>query len=111
MPSAQFDSSLEDSLIKEPNIRGGNIKARTRCTQPLKYSGSLDSYKYHDSTPVIGREFQGLQVKDLLQASNSDQLIKDLAVISMPTFHVENEYTINIHQSPNAALSSSETKM
>ena len=64
------------------SIRGGNAKARTRCRKPLTYSGSLDSYSHQDVTPVIGREFQGLQAVDLLQAHNSDQLIQDLAVTS-----------------------------
>ena len=81
MPSAQLNVPEDaDNSIQESNIRGGNIKARTRCSQPLLYSGSLDPYKCHDSTPVIGREYQDLQVADLLGASNSNQLIKDLAV-------------------------------
>jgi alpha-ketoglutarate-dependent taurine dioxygenase len=41
-------------------------------------SGSLDKYQHQDITPVIGREFEGLQVTDLLQGD--EQLIKDLAV-------------------------------
>lgn len=64
-------------------IRGGNEQARPRLTNPLVYSGSLDSYTHNDLTPVIGREYKGVQVADLLKASNSDQLIKDLAVTSM----------------------------
>lgn len=64
-------------------IRGGNEQSRPRITKPLVYSGSLDSFSNNDLTPVIGREFRGLQVVDLLKASNSDELIKDLAVTSM----------------------------
>lgn len=71
MPSAHINSS---------SIRGGNAQARTRCTRPMEYSGSLDSYTHRDMTPVIGTEYEGLQVVDLLQASDSDRLIKDLAV-------------------------------
>jgi len=41
-------------------------------------SGSLDKYKHQDLTPVIGREFEGLQVTELL--SGDEQLIKDLAI-------------------------------
>lgn len=41
-------------------------------------AGSLDKYKHQDLTPVIGREFEGLQVTELLTAD--EQLIKDLAV-------------------------------
>lgn len=41
-------------------------------------SGSLNKYKHQDLTPVIGREFEGLQVTELLK-SNA-QLINDLAV-------------------------------
>ena len=54
--------------------------ARTKLDKPLSYSGSLDSYTQSDLTPVIGTEFEGLQVVDLLSAKNSDALIRDLAV-------------------------------
>jgi alpha-ketoglutarate-dependent taurine dioxygenase len=54
--------------------------ARTKLDKPLEYTGSLDSYSQSDLTPVIGTEFEGLQVVDLLSAKNSDALIRDLAV-------------------------------
>lgn len=57
-------------------------EARTRLTKPLEYSGSLDSYKSSDLTPVIGREYHGLQVADILAAKNSDVLVRDLAATS-----------------------------
>jgi alpha-ketoglutarate-dependent taurine dioxygenase len=54
--------------------------ARTKLDKPLSYTGSLDSYTQSDLTTVIGTEFEGLQVVDLLSAKNSDVLIRDLAV-------------------------------
>ena len=72
------------SIIEEhgagQNIVGGHATARSRLTQPLKYSGSLDRYTFNDVTPVIGREFLDLQIVDLL--NSHDDLIKDLAVTS-----------------------------
>ncbi|KAJ4392311.1 hypothetical protein N0V93_005936 [Gnomoniopsis smithogilvyi] len=58
---------------------GGNVQARTRLSQPLKYTGTLDSFKNQDLTPVLGREYEGLQVRDLLKWG--DEMIRDLAVI------------------------------
>ena len=72
MPSVEYVDYLG------ANIRGGNTIARTRCLRPLVNSRSLDKYRHQDLTPVIGREFEGLQVTDLL--SSDEQLIKDLAV-------------------------------
>jgi hypothetical protein len=72
------------SLIPESevdhNILGGHPDARPRIAQPLKYSGSLDQYKSNQLTPVIGTEFEDIQVTDLLAAD--DQVIRDLAVTS-----------------------------
>lgn len=87
MPSFPTNTLSEDHL-DGASTRGGNARARTRCTKPLVYSGSLDSYTYQDVTPVIGREFQGLQVVDLLAAHNSDQMIRDLAVTSNPPTYI-----------------------
>ena len=61
-------------------FRGGHIEARTRNTEPLIYSGTLDKYQNRDLTPIIGREFNGLQVRDLLNSSDRRQRIKDLAI-------------------------------
>jgi hypothetical protein len=51
--------------------------------EPLKLSGALDAYKSFDVTPVIGKEFVDVNLKDLLRAPNSDDLIRDLAITSM----------------------------
>ena len=72
MPSAQPSADY--------SIRGGHADARPRITEPLVNSGSLESYEYSDSTPVIGREYQNLHVKDLLEHADADRLIKDLAI-------------------------------
>jgi hypothetical protein len=64
----------------ETGILGGHVSARPRLTNPLSYSGTLDQFQHQDLTPVIGREFVGLQVTDLL--NGSDEAIRDLAVTS-----------------------------
>ena len=76
MPSAVLPQEEQAAL------RGGHEAARPRLTQPLRYSGSLDKYTHQDVTPVIGRDFVGLQVVDLLNSPESDRLIQDLAVTS-----------------------------
>jgi hypothetical protein len=49
---------------------------------PLKKSGALDNeFKYEESTPVIGREYPEVNVvDDILNASDSDELLRDLAI-------------------------------
>lgn len=66
----------KDALI----IPCGSEEARTRCQQPMSYTGSLDSYPHKDLTPVIGREYTNLQAVDILNSPNRAQLISDLAV-------------------------------
>jgi len=72
MPSIEHIESLG------ANIRGGNAIARTRCLHPMVNSGTLNKYTHQDLTPVIGTEFERLQVTELLESD--EQLIKDLAV-------------------------------
>ncbi|KAL2786247.1 hypothetical protein BJX66DRAFT_328694 [Aspergillus keveii] len=69
------------TVIEETHspIRGGHPDARPRVSRPLEYSGSLDRYQNQDLTPVIGREYEGLQVAEILQSPDRDQLIQDLA--------------------------------
>jgi hypothetical protein len=50
--------------------------------EPLKLKGALDAYKSFEVTPVIGREFVDVNLKEWLRAPNSDDLIRDLAITS-----------------------------
>ena len=47
---------------------------------PLKLSGVLDQFKSFNVTPVIGKEFPNASLTDWLKASNSDELLRDLAI-------------------------------
>ncbi|KAM0721794.1 hypothetical protein Q7P37_002719 [Cladosporium fusiforme] len=47
----------------------------------MELAGALDSFANEESTPTIGREYLKVDiVKDLLEAENSDSLIRDLAI-------------------------------
>lgn len=51
--------------------------------KPLKSSGALAKFTCEDMTPVIGREFPTVNiVEDILNAVNSNELIRDLAIDS-----------------------------
>ncbi|KAM0787040.1 hypothetical protein ACM66B_006306 [Microbotryomycetes sp. NB124-2] len=51
--------------------------------EPLVKKGLLDDkskYTFTELTPVIGRQYDNIQVKDLLVAKNADDLIRELAI-------------------------------
>lgn len=50
---------------------------------PIEPSGALDHFRYFNVTPVIGREYPTLNVVELIESPNADELIKELACISM----------------------------
>ncbi|RKU44000.1 hypothetical protein DL546_006916 [Coniochaeta pulveracea] len=53
----------------------------TPYPKPLELSGVLEKFDYVETTPVIGREFPSLNlVTDVLNASNADELIRDLGI-------------------------------
>lgn len=79
MPSVDLPAS-EQQL--DGQFFGGNAQARPRLLKPLRYAGTLDNFTHQDVTPVIGREYEGLQVRDLLKWG--DDMIRDLAVTSEP---------------------------
>lgn len=61
----------------------GPSKAETK-TSPLKSSGSLDGFKQINLTPVIGTEFVDVNiVDDIINATNSEERIRDLAIKSV----------------------------
>ncbi|KAB5532495.1 hypothetical protein GE09DRAFT_1040248 [Coniochaeta sp. 2T2.1] len=48
--------------------------------QPLQLSGVLNNYESFDVTPVIGKEFPTANLVEWLDAPNSDDLLRDLAI-------------------------------
>lgn len=48
--------------------------------RPLQLSGVLEQFPHNDVTPVIGREFPTVQLRELLHADNADELLRDLAI-------------------------------
>jgi alpha-ketoglutarate-dependent taurine dioxygenase len=49
--------------------------------EPLKPTGCLDKYDYFEVTPCIGRQYTNLSLRDILNAPNSDELIREFAIV------------------------------
>lgn len=58
------------------------FSSKPQKQKSLQLSGVLDQYDSFDTTPVIGREFPTANLVEWLEAPNSDELIRDLAIIS-----------------------------
>ena len=72
------DAKVQDAptpAVQEPQLE-------TQHKEPLNLSGVLDHFESFDVTPVIGREFVGVNLAKWLRAPNSDELIRDLAITS-----------------------------
>jgi len=85
-PKVDEPATKEDTApaVQEPPVATATEKtAEFQHKEPLKLSGALDAYESFDVTPVIGREFTGVNLVEWLRAPNSDELIRDLAITSM----------------------------
>ena len=76
------DNGIAYGPIKSAN---GHAKSYTNpeVKLPLTPNGSLDSYDFIDLTPCIGREFPTANLVDMMNASNADELLQELALTSM----------------------------
>lgn len=81
MPSATENGSAGASNGASNGASHGIPTSCPSCPEPLKYSGSLDQYEYFELSPIIGREYPKVKVTDILHAPNSEQQIRDLAII------------------------------
>ncbi|KAG0652688.1 Sulfate starvation-induced 3 [Hyphodiscus hymeniophilus] len=61
-----------------PAVQASSVQSQHK--EPLKLSGALDHFEHFDVTPIIGREFVGVNLAKWLRAPNSDELIRDLAI-------------------------------
>lgn len=64
------------------------VRSKSQHKEPLKLSGALEAHESFDVTPIIGREFPKAKLVEWLDAENSDELLRDLAITSKSICHV-----------------------
>lgn len=75
--------SADLPIHSHPASSGDGPTDQPRYPAPLKPSGALDKFTFEETTPIIGREYPTVNiVDDLLNAPNSDELVRDLAITS-----------------------------
>ncbi len=57
-------------------------QAATSAKPWVKATGALDQHEHIEITPVIGREYPHVNLVSLLQAPNSEELLRELSLIS-----------------------------
>ena len=58
----------------------GSLPQATLIREPLKKGNSIDHLEYVDVSPIIGREYPTAKLKDMLNAPNADEQLRDLAI-------------------------------
>ncbi|KAK1826802.1 hypothetical protein QBC39DRAFT_12311 [Podospora conica] len=78
---APKEAPAEAKPLSVPSAASDDLPPRLENhVEPLKLSGALDQFNSFDVTPVIGREFSGVDLVKWLRAPNSDELLRDLAI-------------------------------
>jgi len=78
--STEYHNATETFVnLTEKQFKDKNVL----IIEPLKPTGVLDQFKSFDVTPTIGKEFVNVDLVDWLSAPNSDELLRELAIISM----------------------------
>jgi hypothetical protein len=72
---------MATTTIQAPGAVSENAPIGTH-KEPLQLQGALDKYESFDVTTIIGREFPSANLKEWLEAPNSDELLRDLAITS-----------------------------
>ncbi|KAK4048057.1 hypothetical protein OIO90_005958 [Microbotryomycetes sp. JL221] len=83
MSSSQSQTRVSNVNVNELGSQIGKLALRGSY-EPLKRTGILDNksiYDFKELTPTIGRQYNNIQIKDLLIDSNSNELIKELAIV------------------------------
>lgn len=76
---------MAPSAIDEHAVVDASVPSKSVLNDfpaPLKLSGALETFESFDTTPVIGKEFPKANLVEWLNAPNSDELLRDLAITS-----------------------------
>lgn len=77
MPPTKGINGSDTSHKQE--ILGGHKDAQSTHSQPLLYTGTLDSYSHFDNTPAIGREYDDIQLRTILASPDRNVIMRDIA--------------------------------
>lgn len=78
-----MSTTTTTTTVEQPAIALQADDHAKQAREPLSPSGAFDRFEHVESTPVIGREYANVDlVNDVLNAENSDELIRDLAITS-----------------------------
>ena len=88
-PAVQIAPRVDETTAPTKDIKNAVKDAKIPQTEssiepraPLQVSGLLDSlYEFDELTPVMGRTYPTLQLRDLVNHEKADELIRDLAIV------------------------------
>jgi alpha-ketoglutarate-dependent taurine dioxygenase len=79
LKNRSFTVLLNMATKTNGHSNGTNGLNGTRKRQPLKPNGALEGFKTFEVTPAIGQEFPDVQIKDIIVAPNSDEILQEFA--------------------------------
>ncbi|KZZ95500.1 Taurine catabolism dioxygenase TauD/TfdA [Moelleriella libera RCEF 2490] len=79
MAPATVDSSYTELPLLQ-QAKSNTASAAGSFPKPLQTTGALDRLEHFDVTPAIGREYPHASIVDILNAENSDELLRELAI-------------------------------
>jgi hypothetical protein len=63
-------------------IEKTSIPSQPTNSEPMKAAGLLDGLNQKITVPAIGTEFLDVDLVEMMEATNSDELLRDLAITS-----------------------------
>lgn len=73
-------------------VENTSIPSQPTNSAPMKAAGLLDGLKQKITVPAIGTEFLDVDLVEMMETTNSDELLRDLAItspLSKPFFHFD----------------------
>lgn len=65
-----------------------SVPSQPTNSEPMKAAGLLDGLEQKVTVPAIGTEFLDIDLVEFMEAPNSDELLRDLAITSLfPQFY------------------------
>lgn len=74
------DDTATNGYVEKQASTDQHEKVHLGHSKPLQLKGVLNQFKSFDVTPTIGKEYPDADLAQWLRASNSDELIRDLAI-------------------------------
>ena len=81
MPPSAIEVESQPTTDAVQGVKNGTAPRTSGFVrEPMRTSGLLDTHRFSECTPIIGREYPDVQLAELMKSPNAELYLREIAI-------------------------------